>query len=178
MHHTLRFYGRHQHKFLRLYIALAKLINIPVVGVLVRSVANTWGKRGHHGYLLSLEQAEQIIDISKSVALGPCNCRRVFRNCDAPVMAEIVVGAGVETFSEIKPGELREISKEEAKGVLRTCHEARMMHTIMRCGRDFYAICNCCTCCCVPTRLRQHYGIEYALVRNRDVVEDFRRQQL
>ena len=178
MHHTLRFYGRHQYKFLKLYIALARLIDIPLIGRLVCFAANTWGKRGHHGYFLSPEQAEQIIDASNSVALGPCSCRTVFNNCDAPVMAEILVGAGIETFSEVRAGKLRPVSKEEAKEILRSCRERRMIHTIMRCGRDFYAICSCCTCCCVPTRLKQRYGVEYALVRSADVVELFKKQQI
>jgi len=178
MHHALRFYGQHQHKFLRLYISLARLTNVPLLGRLVRRAANIYGRRGHHGYLLTLEQAEQIVDASQKVALGPCSCRRVFHNCDAPIMAEIVIGAGVEVLSEIRPDRFRETSKEEAKEVLRQCHQKRMMHTIMRCREHFYAICNCCTCCCVPTRLKQNYKIEHALVRNKEVVDDFRRQRL
>ena len=178
MHHALPFYGQHQHKFLRFYICMAKLTRIPLVGRLVRWVANSYAKRGHHGYFLTLEQAEQIIDASKSVGLKPCSCRQVFHNCDAPVMAEILIGTGVEVFSRIKPDEFHEVSKEEAKNILRQCHQKHMIHTIMRCQENFYAICNCCTCCCVPTRLRRNYKIEYALVRNKNVVEDFRRQQL
>ena len=175
MHHALRFYGQHQHSFLRFYISLAKLTNIPLVGRIVRYLANMYGRCGHHGYLLTLGQAEQIIDASENVALGPCNCRQVFHNCDALIMAEVVVGAGIKVFSEVRPSDFREISKEEAKEILRRCHQKQMMHTIMRCREDFYAI---CTCCCVPTRLRQNYKIEYALLKNKEVVKDFQRQQL
>jgi len=124
-----------------------------------------------------LEQAERIVDISKSVVPGPCNCRQVFHNCDAPVMSEITIGAGVETFSDIKGSELREVSRDEAKELLLRCHDERTIHTIMRCGKDFYALCNCCTCCCVPTQLRKAHRINYTLVKNKYVVEDFRRQQ-
>lgn len=178
MHHALRFYGQHQHKFLRLYICLAKLTNIPLVGRLVRWTANTYGQSSHHGYFLTLGEAKQIVDASKNVALGPCSCRQVFHNCNAPIMAEIVIGAGVEVFSDVRPNEFRQVSKEEAKEVLRQCHERGLMHTIMMCQEHFYAICNCCTCCCVPYRLRQNYKIGLALVRNKEVVEDFGRQQL
>ena len=178
MHHSLRFYGQHQHQFLRLYIFLAKLTNIPFIGKWVRSAANIHGQHGHHGYLLTLAEAEQIIDASGSVALGPCSCRQTFRHCDSPIMSEIVVGIGAEVFSQIRTDEFHEISKEAAKDILRQCHQKQLTHTIMKCWQDFYAICNCCNCCCVPTRLKQHYGIEYALVRNKEIVEDFRRQQL
>jgi hypothetical protein len=178
MHHTLRFYGQHQHKILKLYMAMARLTNIPLLGRLVRWVANVYGLHEHHGYFLTLGEAEQIIDASKNVALGPCSCRQVFHNCDAPIMAEIVVGAGAEVFPEVRSGEFHVISKEEAKDVMRQCHQRRLIPTLERCQGHFYAICNCCTCCCVPLRLRQNYGIGNALVRNGKVVEDFQREQL
>ncbi|MFQ5924956.1 MAG: ferredoxin-like protein [Dehalococcoidia bacterium] len=178
MHHTLRFYGQHRHKFLRFYISLARFTKVPLIGRLVRRVADIYGRGGHQGYLLTLGQAEQIIDASRSVALGPCSCRQVFHNCEAPIMTEIVVGAGVEILSEVRLGEFRQVSKKEAKDIMRYCHQKRMMHTVMRCRQDFYAICNCCTCCCVPIRLRQNYKINYALVRNKEALEEFRRQRL
>jgi hypothetical protein len=53
-----------------------------------------------------------------------------------------------------------------------------MMHTIMHCRGLFYAICNCCSCCCVPFRLRRHYGVEYAIIRSRDIVADYHSQRL
>ena len=178
MHHTLQFYGQHQHKVLRLYMTLARLTKVPLMDRLIHWVANTYGQHEHHNYLLTQKQAEQIIDASKNLALGPCSCRQVFHNCDAPSTAEIVVGVGTEVFSEVRPKEFREISKEEAKEVLQQCHQKRLMHTLSRCRGDFYAICNCCTCCCVPLRLKQEYKIGSALVRNKSVVEDFRRQRL
>lgn len=172
MHHTLRFYSQHQHLFLRLYIFLGMLTKIPLIGRLVRYIANIYGRSKHNGYLLTLTEAEQIIDASRNVALGPCNCRQLFRHCNNPVMGEIAVGTGGEVFSQIRAS-FREISKAEAKRILRQCHEKRLMSTLMRCREHFYAICNCCSCCCVPTRLRQNYGIEYALIRNKEVVREF-----
>ena len=62
MHHTLRFYGQHQHKILKLYMSVAKFTNVPFIGNLVRWVANYYGLHEHHGYLLTLAEAEQIID--------------------------------------------------------------------------------------------------------------------
>jgi len=159
-------------------MALAKLINIPLLGRAVRWVANTWGLHEHHGYFLTLREAEQIIDASKNVALGPCSCRQVFHNCDAPIMSEIIVGAGVEVFSQIRANGFKEISKEEAKEVLRQCHQKRLTHTVVKCRQHFYAICNCCSCCCVPLRLKQEYRVGNALVRNKEVVKDFQREQL
>ena len=173
MHHSLRFYGEHQRPILRLYMAMAKLTGLPLVGGLVRLAANIYGQRQHGNYVLTQEQAERIVEASTNVALGPCSCRQTFHNCDAPVAAEIVVGVGAEVFPEIRTGEFRQVSKEEAKEVLRQCHQGRLVHTLSKCRGDFYAICSCCTCCCVPLRLRQKHDIKYALTKNDDVVEGF-----
>jgi hypothetical protein len=178
MHHTLGLYGKHQHGIIHLYVSLAKLTRIPVLGHIVRWVANIYGKFGHSGYSLTLQEAEQIVDIAGSVAVGPCSCREEFHNCDHPVMSEIVLGNGSSKVYAEKKGEFRSISKEEAKNLLREARQKNLVQSIMRCGNNYYAICSCCTCCCVPLRLRTRYGIGLALVRNPRVVENFRNRQL
>lgn len=178
MHYTMRFYSRYQHRILRLYLMLARLTRLPLVGGLICWLANVYGKSEHQGYFVTLKEAEQIIDESKNVALGPCTCRQISHNCDAPVMAEIVVGYGVKVFSEIRPDEFYNISKEKAKEVMRQCHQMRLTPTFQKCRGDFYAICNCCTCCCVPLRLSQSYKIGSALVRDERILEKFGEQKL
>lgn len=178
MHHSLLFYGRYQHQFLRLYMLLARLTAVPWLGGLVRRAANNYGQRGHGAYLLTLAEAEAIVDASNEVALGPCSCRQLYHHCHSPVMSEILVGEGVAVFAKNQGNGFRKVSKAEAKDVLRQCHEQRLTHTMVQCRQHFYAICNCCSCCCVPTRLRQRYGIEYALVRDPAVVADYQKQRL
>ncbi len=178
MHHTLGLYGRHQHSLLHLYLNLSRLTKIPLLGYVVRWMANAYARLGHSGYYLSLAEAEQIVDIAGSVALGPCSCRAEYHNCENPVMSEIVLGDSSSGVYASRKKEFRSISKEEAKTVLRQAHQKRLTLSIMRCGSHFYAICSCCECCCVPTRLRQNYGIGKALVRNINVVRDFQSQRL
>jgi hypothetical protein len=178
MHHSLRLYGQHQHGLIHLYISLARLTRIPVIGSVVRWVANTYAVHGHSGYFLTLSEAEQIVDIAKNVSLGPCSCRQEFHNCDYPVMTEIVLGSGMKEVYASRQKEFRQVSREEAKDVLRQAHKNRLTLSIMRCGDHFYALCSCCSCCCVPTRLRQQFGVGKALVRNPNVVQDFQKQQL
>ena len=176
MHHTLPFYGWHQHRFLKIYMFLIKLTRIPVVGRLGRWLANSYGRSKHGGYLITLEEAEQIIDASNSAALGPCSCRQAFHNCDLPIMTEVVVAAGREVYTGKYNKEFKQVSKEEAKGILRKYHHSNVIHTIMHCQGMFYAICTCCTCCCVPYRLKKDYNIEFALIRNKDIVADYKKQ--
>ncbi|MBN1189864.1 MAG: ferredoxin-like protein [Dehalococcoidales bacterium] len=178
MHHSLRLYGQHQHRLIHLYISLARLTRIPVIGSIVRWVANTYAVHGHSGYLLTLPEAEQIVDIASSISLGPCSCRQEFHKCNYPVMSEIVLESGSKEVYASRCKEFKAISKEEAKEVLRQAHRNHLTHSIMHCGGHYYALCNCCPCCCVPTRLLKQFGIGKALVRNPRVTEDFRDQQL
>jgi hypothetical protein len=177
MHHSLHFYDQHRPNFVRAYMFFAGLTRVPVIGDIVRFVANGYGRHGHGGYILTLAEAEQIVESARTIALGPCSCRQVFHNCSNPVMSEIVIGNEKEDHDH-KNSEFKPISKEEAKGILRKAHNNRLTHGIMRCGEHFYAICNCCTCCCVPYRLRVNHGIGQALIRNKNVVQDFQKQQL
>jgi hypothetical protein len=178
MHHSLRLYSRYREVFLRYYIFQAKWVRIPLVGRLVRWVANAYGRNMEGAYLLTTTEAEDIVDNSEELFLGPCTCRNVFGNCDNPVSAEIMVGLSQNVFVEERPHDYREITRQEAKDILRQCHQRGLIHTIIKYRHDFYAICNCCTCCCVPLRLSKQYGIGNALTRSKDIVGEFKEHQL
>ncbi len=178
MHHSLKLYSRHRELILRYYIFQAKWTKIPLIGKLVRKVANTYGRNMEGAYLLTPNEAEEIVDSSAGLALGPCTCRTVFRNCDNPINAEIMVGLSRNVFIEERPHDYQEITKQEAKDVLRQCHQRGLIHTIVKCRQDFYAICNCCSCCCVPLRLGKEYSIGNAITRSDDIIREFKEHQL
>lgn len=174
MHHSLRFYGGHRAGVLRFYMFWARCTRIPLLGWLVRWTANRYGRNMHCAYLLTPAEAEEMVDIAKVVALGPCTCRNVFRSCDHPVDAEILLGSSRHVLLKALSPDSREITREAAREILRDCHRRGLIHTIIKCRGDFYAICNCCTCCCVPMRLSKQYGIGKALVRHNNIVQEFR----
>ncbi len=145
MHHSLRLYSRYRESFLRYYIFQAKWARIPLVGKVVRMVANLYGKKVSGAYLLTIDEANEIVEISEGLALGPCACRTVFHNCDNPINAEIMVGLSRNIFIDERPDDYREITKQEAKDILKQCHQSGLIHTIVKCRQDFYAICNCCS---------------------------------
>ena len=91
MHHSLRLYSRYRQLFLRYYIFQAKWTGIPLVGGAVRRVANLYGKKVSQAYRLTLDEANEIVDMAEGLALGPCTCRTVFRNCNNPINTEIMV---------------------------------------------------------------------------------------
>jgi hypothetical protein len=178
MHHSVRVYSRYRELFLRYYIFQAKWTRIPLLGRGIRKMANIYGKKGSSAYLLTFDEVNEIVDNSEGLALGPCTCRAVFGNCDNPINAEIMVGLSRNIFIEERPHDYREITKQEAKDILRQCHQNGLIHTIIKCRQDFYAICNCCSCCCVPLRLKKEYGIGNALVRSDDIVREFKTRQI
>lgn len=178
MHHTLKLYSRHREASLRFYLFWAAWTRIPLIGLAVRLVGNWWGKRLEGAYLLKTVEAEQIVDMAEQLAVGPCACRQIAHKCTNPIQAEIMLGMDGNVFVAERPQDYRRISKEEAKQILRDCHERGLIHTIIRCRDEYYAICNCCACCCVPLRLSRAYGIKSALVRREDIVAQFRSHQV
>ena len=174
MHHSLRLYSKHRQGALKFYMFGAKCTRIPLIGRLVRWMANTYGRNMEGAYLLTTDEAEAIVDGAEGVAVGPCTCRDVYKNCDNPVNVELLLGPTRHIFTEHMSHDSHEITKQEAKEILKDCHQRGLIHSIIKCKDNFYAICNCCSCCCVPLRLSKQYGIGNALNRNSDIVQEFK----
>lgn len=173
MHHTLKFYSRNREQALRFYMFMARWTKIPLIGRIVRWVGNTYGNNMSGATLLTQKQANEIVDLAGGLAVGPCSCREVFHNCDHPIEAEIMLGFNRNVFVNERPDDYREITPEEAKILLADSHKRGLIPTIIKCREDYYAICNCCTCCCVPLRLSREFGIGGALKKNPNIVSEF-----
>ncbi len=178
MHHSLKLYSRNREWALRFYLFGAKLTSLPLIGWVVRRVANAYGRNMESACLLTTAEAEDIVGLASGLAVGPCTCREVSGKCDNPVNTEIMLGSNSNAFVAERPADYREITAAEARDILRQCHQKGLIHSIVRCRQDFYAICNCCSCCCVPLRLSRQYGIGSALTRHPDIVGEFRAHQL
>jgi len=137
-----------------------------------------YGKNLHGVYLLTPSEAEELVSIAEGVASAPCTCRTVFKNCDNPRDNEILLGPTEHVLHEAMPHDSHEITREEAAEILRGSHRRGLILSIAKCRWDFYAICSCCSCCCVPLRMSKQYGIGEALVRHKDIVKEFRDYQL
>ena len=178
MHHTLKLYEENQKFTLRLYMFFGACTRIPLLGRLVRWIANVYGTNMHRAHLLTPGEANELLELADGIVKGPCTCRQLYHKCDHPRDNEILLGPTRHTLLEAKPRESQEIGKEEAREILKDSHERGLIFTILKCRGDFYAICSCCTCCCVPLRLSKQYGIGNVLVRHKDIVKEFREYQL
>jgi hypothetical protein len=177
MHHTLRFYSGNRKGFLRVYMFFARLTRVPLAGRLVRWTANAYSRGVHRAYLLTPAEAEALVAAAEGVAVTSCDCRKTYHRCDNPIETEILLGPTRHVMEEALPDGAREISREAAQEILRGNHRRGLVFTIIKCRDDFYAICSCCACCCVPLRLSKQYGIGEALARHKDIVREFREYQ-
>ena len=78
MHHSLKVYTRFQQSFLKMYIFLGSWTRIPLIGRLVRLVANSYGSKVSGGFLLTAEEAEQMTFLDIVHPDSREHCQRVF----------------------------------------------------------------------------------------------------
>ena len=115
MHHTLKWYSKRRRGTLRFYMLFARWTRIPLLGRLVRWIANSYGVNLHGAYLLTPAEAEELLDIAEGVAVAACTCRQVFGNCDNPIDVEIILGPTRHVLLEAMPHDSHEITREEAR---------------------------------------------------------------
>jgi NAD-dependent dihydropyrimidine dehydrogenase PreA subunit len=131
----------------------------------------------YHGKILTLEQAEAIVKVDHdinlpnaeqiipypaardiiiknplAIAVYECGCRHARQNPCQPTQVCMVVGEGfVEYILEHNPQSSRRLTQDEALELLRAEHARGHLHSAWfkdACLNRFYAICNCCKCCC------------------------------
>jgi Pyruvate/2-oxoacid:ferredoxin oxidoreductase delta subunit len=140
---------------------------------------------GYHGKVVPLEAAAQFVTIGEDVTLTEleqaipfalardivlknpdhivvldCPCRSARENPCLPLDVCLVIGEPFASFvAEHHPRRSRWISQSEAVDILRAEQErGHVSHAFFKdamLGR-FYAICNCCSCCCGAMLAHQH----------------------
>ncbi|WP_371371705.1 ATP-binding protein [Sporomusa aerivorans] len=111
----------------------------------------------HNEWILLLAEAEAMIDAASAIRVLPCDCKMLADNCDHS--REICLVLDEKRLSDRTGG--RELSKEEAKQLIRRLDQEGLMHTggpanWRESGPQ--VVCNCCTCCCYPFRAGQKFG--------------------
>jgi hypothetical protein len=173
MHHTLKFYNLNRKGILKFYMFFASCTRLPLLGRLVRNIANTYGRSQHHAYLLNPAEAPELLTLAGAIAQAPCTCRTIYQKCHHPLDNEILLSPSQHILLETMPKDAQEITTEKAREILQDSQRRGLVLTILKCRENYYAICSCCTCCCVPLRLSKRYGIGEAVVRHKDIVKEF-----
>ena len=96
-----------------------------------------------------------------NVVLFDCPCRAARENPCLPTDVCMVVGGGDFTLDH-HPQRSRRVTQEEALEVLHAEHQRGHVHTAYfkdACDDRFYAICNCCGCCCGGLEAMTKHGV-------------------
>lgn len=99
--------------------------------------------------IMQYDQAEKIIKSQTKIAVTHCVCRKqakmLGKGCDHP--SEVCLAFGTGAYFFIENGWGREISQEEALGVLQAGIEAGLVIQPGN-GQKTWSICMCCSCSC------------------------------
>jgi Na+-translocating ferredoxin:NAD+ oxidoreductase subunit B len=108
----------------------------------------------------SYERVSQIIESNTVFAVADCICRKeraiVGDGCGKLQEACLSFGPGASYYLE--NGIAREISKEEAKGILLKAEEEGLVHCSSNTSSAKMFIFNCCSCCCGVMKNVTKYG--------------------
>jgi Na+-translocating ferredoxin:NAD+ oxidoreductase RNF subunit RnfB len=149
--------------------------------------ARKWWTDRYHGKVITLDQASAILKIDKEIPLtdleqiipyptarnlvlsGPpdvavfeCGCRGAVENPCEPIQVCMVIGQPfVDFVVDHHPKTSRRLTQQEAIALLKEEHERGHFHSAW--FKDvmlnrFYAICNCCGCCCGGAKIMMKYG--------------------
>ena len=100
-----------------------------------------------------------ILDNPADLALLDCPCRSTAKNPCLPLDVCIIVGRHIVDFVlEHHPAKSRRVTTDEAVAVVEAAHKrGHVSHAFFKeavLGR-YYAICNCCSCCCGAMRIHR-----------------------
>jgi Pyruvate/2-oxoacid:ferredoxin oxidoreductase delta subunit len=100
----------------------------------------------------TFNQINSYIDKADLIAVYTCFCRHEAKlldekdDCGMPMEVCMLFGVGAKFF--IERGVARQLTKEEARQVLRTAAEAGLVHAGLN-SQELDFICNCCRCHCM-----------------------------
>lgn len=119
----------------------------------------------HFGQVITLEEAEKILDIAYPIARLTCVCRRRSRGVkDDENYLCVGLGVGMykwEKWPENYRGGVHFMSPDEAKEWLREVNKAGAVHSFWVFGTPYIGgMCNCEYPACIGMRMRLDYGIK------------------
>ena len=169
--------GEHRlYKIIQPIFLFIQSIMEPSQGDEPEEFGNAWAN-AYHGKVVPLDEAKRLVSIKEDIVIKDlervipydrakdiimhnpqtivaldCPCRLAREDHCKPVDVCLIVGDPFASFiMEHQPGKSRLITSDEAMDILRAEHERGHVHHAF--FKDamlnrFYAICNCCSCCC------------------------------
>jgi ferredoxin len=126
--------------------------------VLYWSMAKFAGERMVVAQAMTLEEMLEFMEglpDDSTIALGPCRCRLATHACDHPMETDIFILTGAPIWLKAFPRDFRVITMEHAQRLVRECYDIGLVpmldrHMYFRGSTNYFVICNCCGCACLP----------------------------
>lgn len=158
----------------------------PVIpGFMKRRYADTY-----HGKVVPLEQAKMLVSVDEDIEVRDLEnivpyktCRDIVLECPEEIIAAkcvcretsevhcqpdevcLLIGEPFVSFVlDHQPEFARRITREEALEILEVTDRQGCLHAAFFkdvIGGKFYAICNCCSCCCVALKSHRFIGVPF-----------------
>jgi NAD-dependent dihydropyrimidine dehydrogenase PreA subunit len=164
---------------------LEDIMNV-LVGKVARETLNP-DTSSYHGKVMLVEHAVDLVSVGEDVfmpgqehiipypiandiilenpdhiAVFECPCRLTQNDPCMPLDVCMAVGEPFVSFlEEFDINGIRRITQEEAAKIVREEHERGHVHTAYfkdAAGGRFFAICNCCPCCCIGMKAHRAFG--------------------
>lgn len=103
-----------------------------------------------------------LLEYPLDVVVIECPCRATAANPCSPSHVCMIIGKPFTDFILDHNPTAKRLTQEEALDLLEEVHKKGCVHTAWfknACLDRFYAICNCCKCCCLGIKAMVSYGI-------------------
>ena len=104
-----------------------------------------------------------VLKAPTEIVVYECSCRRTRENHCQPTQVCLMIGRSIGDFiRKYNPTRSRQISQTEALDLLEAEHARGHVHSAWfkdAIGGRFYAICNCCKCCCFGIQAMMNQGV-------------------
>jgi ferredoxin len=110
--------------------------------------------------VLCLDEMKRLIGSTRTIAVTECKCRATMKKCDGPLDVCLFLNGPAEEL--VQEGAGRQISIDEALGILAECSGAGLVHLAIV-SRETDAVeyvCSCCSCCCQCISGMQRLGFD------------------
>jgi ferredoxin len=102
-----------------------------------------------------------VIKQPHAIAVIDCACRKAHRKHCEPTQVCMIIGQPFVDFVMDQNPSARRLTEQEALALLKAEHERGHVHCAWfkdACLGRFYAICNCCKCCCSGVKAMEEFG--------------------
>jgi ferredoxin len=101
--------------------------------------------------VIPTSEASKVVDECDYISVMRCPCRTsghlAGNACDHPI--EVCFSMNDYARYQVEYGYAREVTKEEAKRILRECEERGLPHVTDNIRGNYNMLCNCCSCHCI-----------------------------